>query len=430
MSQENTAPAAIGSDRWKRAEDDRRNRIRTLYDITGRSAQPYRRLLEECLSDFECTPERFRDRLTELVEEDNDRHVPDGVLGGLPAFGYGRQVREFSIIKAVRHMSDPKSVDAGFEIEVTQELARGTSSRPGAFIIPLDKPLTRNPRQMQLEHRAVTKAGAASMVGTLQAANLFIDALRARTVTMQMGATMLPGQVQDVSIPKKTAAASVGTYDLDGTASISAADPTLGAVTLSPAEFAGLSGLSWKMMVQGLPEAEAMLLNDLATGIAVEIDRQALEGDGTGSNFSGITLQADHTPTAAAITYAALLGQEAAVASANADLGPVGYVLEPGAAIALKDDATVTSVAGPVWVGGAEGTIGGIRAMYTGNLSNGSIYSGNWADLIIATWGNGVALDTSIHGDNFAKGTTSVRAILSGGLAVRHAESFSWQEST
>ena len=72
-----------------------------------------------------------------------------------------------------------------------------------------------------------------------------------------------------------------------------------------------------------------MIQNDLASVLAIEIDRAGLNGDGTGAEPEGILQNSSVSSVsfgAAAPTYAKMVEFETDVAAANADVGNLAYV--------------------------------------------------------------------------------------------------------
>ncbi len=80
-------------------------------------------------------------------------------------------------------------------------------------------------------------AGTDSAGGNLFASDLFtdnfIEALRKRTVLVELGATMLTGIVEDVAIPKRTDDNSVKWFGADDSDEISESTSTIKQITMS-----------------------------------------------------------------------------------------------------------------------------------------------------------------------------------------------------
>lgn len=326
--------------------------------------------------------------------------------------------RQFSLVRALRGMLDPQSVDAGFEREVSQELALRMGRKPRGFFMPMGS----------LQMRDLTVSGAPAMVGTTHLAGAFIDALRARSVVMNLGPTILSGLTDSISIPRLATSATSAWIAGDGSDGLTASTPGFDAVTLNPKTVGGLVNISRKMVLQGNPEAELTVRNDLAQVIATALDVAALQGSGASNQPTGITntsgVTAD-TFAGAAPTFAEIVGMEGDLLAANVDTSRAAYVTTPALAVSLKTTAKASNQALFIWEAGAEpgvGVMNGLRAFATANVPAGKVILGNFADLVMGLWG-AVDIEVNPYAD-FAKGTVSVRAFASVDFGVRHAKSF------
>lgn len=343
-------------------------------------------------------------------------HPKEAVYVGGRASDRGE--RQFSIARAIAGVLDPRSVDCGYEREVSQELAHRTGRKPRGFFMPMG----------QLSRRDLTVGGAPAMVGTQHLAGAFIDALRARSVVMNLGPTILSGLVESVSVPRLATSATAGWIAADGSDGLTASTPGFDAVTLSPKTVGGLVNISRKMVLQGNPDAEMTVRNDLAQVIATALDVAALQGSGASNQPAGITNTSGITTddfAGAAPTFAEIVGMEGALLGANVDTALAAYVTTPALAVKLKTTPKAANQALFIWEAGPEpgvGVMNGLRAVATANVPAGKVICGNFADLIMGLWG-AVDIEVNPYAD-FAKGTVSVRAFASVDFGVRHAKSF------
>jgi len=278
--------------------------------------------------------------------------------------------------------------------------------------------------------RAVTYGGTGSnIVPTEYLADSFIDVLRNRSVVMPL-ATMLPGLVGNVEIGKKTGSSSASWIAGDNSDSLSESTPVFDQVTLSPKTVGGLITVSHRMLRQSSPAVEMLLRQDLADMLAVEIDMQALQGDGTGNKPVGV-LNTTGVGTATytnggAPSWANITGLEGIVAASNADRGSLAYLTTPTMAATLKSTDVGTDTGRFIWTSGKEqgtGEMNGLPAYSSGNVPAGRVVFGNWADVLIGTWGV-IEIDADPYGANFSKGSVSVRALMDVDVGVRHPQSF------
>jgi HK97 family phage major capsid protein len=343
--------------------------------------------------------------------------------------------RRFSWLRVIRALANPGDRrlqdDAAFEMDACKaaEQAAGVTAR--GLMVPHDV-LVGSQRDLVVG----TATGGGYLKGTTHAGGAFIDLLRAKSMCVQMGATQITGNVGDVAIPKRTAGATAYWLANEGTAITEGAN-TFSQVSLSPKISGAYVDVSYKLLKQASPDAESLVTADLAESLASAFDKAALHGSGadgepTGlENVSGI---GSVETGGSAVSNQTLLQLERDVAVANADVGTMGYLTNAKVRAGLKQtytNATYGEV--PLWSSGADGMgeVNGYKAGCTGqvadDLGGGSNYSamffGNWADLILATWGG---LDLIVDPYSLGNyGITRVVGLQAVDVAVRNAESFS-----
>jgi len=316
-------------------------------------------------------------------------------------------------------MAGDRTVDCGFEIEVSQELSRQLKKSSSGLLIPL----------AAMQRDLVAGTTGANLIGTDYRPQDFIDILRARSLIMQLNPTILNNLVGNVAIPRKTGSATAGWYDLDGTDSIAGSNQTLDQVAMTMKSVGGLVTFTHKMLKQGSPDIETMVRTDLAAVIGREIDRAAIAGTGASNQPTGIVNQsginASTYTNGGAPTFADIVGMEGLISTADADVSRMAYLTTPPMASGLKLTEKSASTAQFVWdsTNPGEGRMNGFNARYSSNVPTGSVILGNFSDLVIGHWG-ALEIAADAGGANFAKGSVSVRAIMDMDVAVRHPESF------
>ena len=253
----------------------------------------------------------------------------------------------------------------------------------------------------------------------------FIDVLRNASSVMQAGATMLSGLQGDVKIPKKTAASTAGWISTEGGAS-GESEPTVGQVTMAPKVLGAHTDITRLMMQQSSLDVEALVRNDLATGIALTIDLGALSGSGSSGQPTGVSNTSGiNTPTNFAgvnPTFAEVVAMETAVAEDNALMGNLAYILPASMYGALK--TTVKDAGSGQFVVEPGGTMNGYRAIVSNQVTAGDLYFGNFSDLLIGMYGG---LDITVDPYTAStSGTVRIVALQTVDVAVRHAVSFAY----
>ena len=330
-----------------------------------------------------------------------------------------KEVRNFSLMKAIRAMANPTDRNAQeaarFEFEAAQEAAHRAGADPQGLYMPHDVLRSWNQRDLNTTNDS-------AMVAEAYRGGDFIDVLRNASSVMQAGATMLTGLQGDVKIPKKTAASTAAFIATEGGAS-SESEPTFGQVTMSPKTLGAFTDITRLMMMQSSLDIENLVRNDLSTGIALAIDNGALQGSGSSGNPTGIkNTSGINNPTdfaAANPTFAEVVAMETAVAEDNALLGNLAYILPASMAGALKTTAKDAGSGQFVLQGGE---MNGYRAIISNQVTAGDLYFGNFADLLIGMYGG---LDITVDPYTAStSGTVRIVALQTMDVAVRHAVSF------
>lgn len=333
-----------------------------------------------------------------------------------------KEVRTFSLMKALRAMSNPsdrKAQDAAsFEFEAAAEAAKRDGVDPQGLYIPADV-------RRSWMARDINTTNDAGLIAEDFRGGDFIDVLRNASSVMQAGATMLSGLSGDVKIPKKTAASTAGWISTEGGAS-SESEPTFGQVAMSPKTVGAHTDITRLMMMQSSLDIEALIRNDLATGIALAIDNGALQGSGSSGQPTGIAntsgINAPTSFAAANPTFAEVVAMETAVAEDNALMGNLAYILPASMYGALK--TTAKDAGSGQFVVAPDGSMNGYNAVVSNQVTAGDLYFGNFADLLIGMYGG---LDITVDPYTASSsGTVRIVALQTVDVAVRHAVSFAY----
>ena len=330
-----------------------------------------------------------------------------------------KEVRNFSLMNAIRAMANPTDRNAQeaarFEFEASQEAAKRAGIDPQGLYMPHDVLRSWNQRDLNTSDDS-------AMVAEAYRGGDFIDVLRNASSVMQAGATMLTGLSGDVKIPKKTAASTGAWIATEGGASTES-EPTFGQVTMSPKTVGAFTDITRLMMMQSSLDIENLVRNDLSTGIALAIDNGALQGSGSSGQPTGIKntsgINAPTSFAAANPTFAEVVAMETAVAEDNALMGNLAYILPASMMGALKTTAK-DSGSGLFVADGGE--INGYNAIVSNQVTAGDLYFGNFADCLIGMYGG---LDITVDPYTAStSGTVRIVALQTVDVAVRHAVSF------
>lgn len=341
-----------------------------------------------------------------------------------------RELKNYSIVRAIQAAATKDWSKAGLELEASQAVAKRWGREPRSFFIPNDV-MVGEKRDLVVG----TPSAGGYTVGTQYLP--MIELLRKRMILAQAGVTILSGLTGDVAIPKHTAAGTG--YWVAESGAPTESTQTLGQVTMTPHTFGAYSDISHKLLIQSSIDVESFVRDDLARVIALGIDYAGLHGeDGSDANqpdgvaaTSGIGSVAGGT-NGLAPAWSHIVKLETEVAQDDADLGTMAYITNAKVRGKLKGvftNATYGEI--PVWSGGE---LNGYRALVSNQVSStltkgsstsvcSAIFFGNWADLVMGMWGQGV----DILVDPFSLSTqraVRVVAFQDVDFAVRHAESF------
>jgi HK97 family phage major capsid protein len=331
-----------------------------------------------------------------------------------------RQHTEYSLSRAIAAAASGDWSQAGFEREVSQELQRGRHNAKG-LLVPMSALIPST--------RVMNTTDQAAMIPTDHFG--FIDILRPHSRVVEAGATVLPGLVGNVEIPRQTASLTAEWLSED--AALSGGDLSMDAVTLTPKVVGSMTSWSRKMMQQSVPGIEDLARNDLAAVIGRAVDLAALHGLGASNQPAGIYAAGGTNAVAmgGVPTFGKLVDMVAEVAKDNALEGRLGFMTTPGMAGKLAQTLMASSAgSNMIWEGSlAQGRLAGFNAYATNQVrsdmgagSEHGLIFGNWAELIIGQWG---ALDVLVDPyTNADRGRVRITSFMTVDIGIRHGASF------
>jgi HK97 family phage major capsid protein len=352
---------------------------------------------------------------------DAERTAPAIIHGRLGDGQYETRAREFSLLKAINARLGDVDVDAGFEREISAEVGRRAQRKFQGIAVPDEYFFT--------ERRTLlVGSSAAQLYPEQHRADLFVDALRARIIVGQLGATVLDGLIGDQDIPRQVTSSSAQWVGED--ASLSETDASFDDVTLSPKTVGAVTSYSRRTLINSLPAIENIVRNDLASVIANEIDKQAMLGTGAGSTPTGIVSATGVTSlTLATPTWAQVLAFPAAVQGRNADVGTMAWAMAPDAVAKLRSTVRVATT-DSVMLMESSTRLGDFPVAVSTVLTTGDspdksiVLFGVWSQLLVGYWSGVDILVNPYEATAYLKGRVLIRAMRDCDVAVRHGESF------
>jgi HK97 family phage major capsid protein len=378
--------------------------------------------------------EQFRTALVDHLDKRNKQ-----VAEGTKPIGLSeKEARGFSMIKLFRALcAEPEQrakfdKEAAFELEACRTAADQMTHRSAkGTVIPVDVLL-----QPLKGQRADTIVGAKTASGytnagtnsieTILLTSSFIDLLRKRSALMGLG-TELNGLVGNIDIPKQATGPAASWIGEDEAAESTGI--TFGLVSLRPKTLSARGELTRKLLMQNSLGVEALFRRDLATVMALEIDRAGLYGTNANNQPKGLSLQsginADMWATDDAPTFAELVKMETEIAADDADVENMIYIFNARMRGHFKTTpkfSSGTADQGLIWEPG--NTVNGYATRVSNQVTTGDVFFGNWADMLIGMWGGlDVTVDPYTHSD---KGRIRITQFQDVDFAIRRAESFSW----
>ena len=437
MEQPAAKPAAVDINAVRSAERARIQGIEAMCRDFNVSEERRAALVNEGRSLDEARAAIMEDLRTRGFEKvaDERRDAREGLDIGLS----DAEKNQYSLVRAINASLNRDWRGAGFEREVSAEISKRMGRETNGFFMPTNITMRRDAGQ----YIVGTPAQGGNLVKTELLTGSFIEMLRAKAMVTRLGATILPGLVGNVEIPRQNGAANAQWISETGT--LTASNATFDKVPLKMKTIGAKSFVSRNMLMQSSLAIEAFVRNELVTTIALALDDTMLHGSGSDGVPLGLVNQTNVQTIAAgenggAITMDALIEMETMVADANADVGSMAYLANAvtiGALKRLKD-----STGNYLWKTITETVRNGIPGELNGypvarsnqvlrNLTKGTsdgvcseLFFGNFSDLVIGEWGVVEILPNPYSKTAYDNGGVEIRALQSMDVAVRHPESF------
>lgn len=341
-------------------------------------------------------------------------------VGGTPEIGLSaKEARRYSFINAMRALMGDRSVDVGFERECSDAVAQRLGRAARGLFVPYD---------VQVRDLQITGGGTgANVVATNLLAGNFITALRNAMALPKLGVTTLTGLVGDIAIPKGGTATG---YWIAETATPTESTPTLSQVTGSPKGVGATVDISRKLLLQSSIDVEAYVRNEIAETLAKAIDAAAFNGAGTSEPTGLLTgpISTDVSMTAGSVTYADICSMISTVTGKNVMFDNIRFAVTNE--VFWKLAATATSANGPVFIADYNtNRILGRPAIVSENVTANYGFVGDWSQMILAMWGNGLDLTVDPYSGS-KSGLVSVTGFMDADILVKNADAFAHADIT
>lgn len=330
--------------------------------------------------------------------------------------GEGQEIdkNEFMLVKAIKQTAN-RELD-GFEREMNEEGRKeinsfGKSPSEGSVIIP----------QKVMTSKAMTVGSlpdGGNTVDTIKKG--WIDSLRDKIVTRQMGATFLSGLESDIEFDRQTSEV-VFNWSAEN-ASANESNIQTDKVTMRPNRLTGYSRLGVQLLAQSSYDIEKKVRESMIYGQARAFDLAAINGSGAAPEPLGLLNTTGIGSVATgALSWANLVAMETEVANDNADEMDMGYIFNTAVRGLLKTTQKFTGTNGTSLMENKE--VNGYKTGISNLVPADTIAFGNFKSLMMGTWGG---LEIIVDPYTRAK-EAQVDLVLHfwGDVAVEHPESFS-----
>ncbi len=379
-------------------------------------------------NELQAEAERLEQRIQRQATVDEmERRATGTPIGGGGDRNLTREVRaRYSLLRRLAHDAGMK-VDAGFELEVDQELRRTAGRSFQGAAVPaaiFHDPVTAERRTLLAASDTAGGYLVQTDVGPV------IDRLRQRLVMRRLGATVLSGLQGNLDIPRLSASASSG-WVAENQA-ITATTHGFEKVALTPKHAGAITEISRNMLLQSSADVEALVRADFANILANAVDVAAINGSGAGAEPMGLLrTNGIGSVDMSTLTWSDVLEFFTDVENANGE--GTGWLTNPKVVALLMASLKVSGDAAGGFIMTAPRELAGYPVEVTTNVpstlgagsNKSALIFGAWSDVLVGYWSELDILVNPYEATTFSKGNVQVRGIITCDVAIRHPESFS-----
>jgi len=372
-----------------------------------------------------------------------ERTMPGAtIISGRGDGQFEQRAHEFNICRAIAGAIGEPGVDASFEREISQEVARRSGRKFNGIAVPDQVFMQRRAfgDQVMLTGSEGSPGAAWPLYPTQHRADLFIDKLRSSIIVGRLGATILDNLQGDQSIPKQTGSATAAWVAEDGALTDSAL--AFDDVELKPKTVGAITSYSRRTLINANPSIEQLVRNDLVNVIAAEIDRAALFGAG-GVEPLGVIHQSGvrEIDLSNGPTWTQVLMFIASIDQSDAAIGGLGWAMSPWSAAKFRATTKLNDDGSGGFLMEGINDLGGYPVAISSAIpgayfvddptsdSPATIVFGAWSQMLVGYWSGTDILVNPYETEAFKRGRVMVRAMRDCDVAVRHPESFVYSDT-
>ena len=318
----------------KQLREERAALVATLTALNGRLVAEKRNMTTEEGTEFDGVTAKIDAVDVEIRRAEKMEEIAR-VAGAPVVDSEEKEARSFSFSKLIHEVGDNKL--SGLEKELVEESAKEARSlgisTSGVY-------LSNKIMDIKTRESRTMTAGSATAGGNFIPLEKigFFDALYAKTVLEQLGATKLTGLSANADLAGFSSGVSVAWAA--ETANAASGDPVTAARELRPSRIAGYSDISKQLLLQNNQSIDQKIIQSFIKALAVAIEAAAINGSGSSNvplgllGTSGINSVAMDT-NGGAPTLAKVLELVAAVENANAGINGK-FLINPKLVAKLK----------------------------------------------------------------------------------------------
>ena len=348
-----------------------------------------------------------------------------------------KEQQRYSFLKALNASSRGDWAGAGFEAEMSQEMAHKSGKQPQGFFVP-DYAWRSDFYNGKRELTVGTAAEGGYFAPSQQLGSEWIGALRAKMVLSELGMRTMSGLTTKIQIPK-IAGASAGFVAESG--AVGDNTQATSQITMQARTLGARSSISRQLTLQSDPSIEQIVRDDLVSAIASKIQDVGISGGGSNEPsgilaVSGTNVGATMGTNGGAPTWASVTGcvKEVEVDNAIVNENTLAFLTNPKVKSKMANTPKVASTDSVMILEAPYDNLYGYQIKFTtdvpsdltkGNQSASSaLIFGDFSQLIMGSWGNSPDVLVDPYSSS-TDGTIQIIVFSEIDLAVRNAVSFS-----
>ena len=347
-----------------------------------------------------------------------------------------KEAKRYSFLKALNAASRGDWQNAGFEHEMSREMAHKSGKSPQGFFVP-DYAWRPDMYTAKRELTVGTDGTGGYFAPSAQLGSEWIGALRSKMVLADLGMRTMSGLTTKIQIPK-IAAATAGFVAESGDVSDNTQVTTQ--LTMIGRTLGARSTISRLLLLESDPSIEQIVRDDLVSAISSKIQDVAIEGGGSNeptgvTKTSGIGSIAGGTngQSPAWNTHVPTLVKEVEQDNAALNDGTLGWLTNPKVKSKMAAVAKVSSSDSVMILNDPWTSLYGYPIKFTtdcpSDLTKGSasgvcsaMIFGDWSQVLLGAWGASPDVLVDPYGNN--DGGVKIIVFSEVDVAVRHAQSF------